>query len=90
MGYASAMPAFKLWVFDKGIVFFRVAEMKPLRNNVAQVFVVRFTFAVQILLYLFSRHFFSFVCLTFPSAYLIEVFFNEVGQPSRLGGGAET
>jgi hypothetical protein len=59
------MPAFKLWVFDKGIVFFRIAEMKALGNTVAQVLAVQFTFAIQILLYLFSRHIFSFVCLTF-------------------------
>jgi hypothetical protein len=50
------MLAFKLWVFDKGIVFFRIAKMKALGNNVAQVLTVRFTFAIQILWYLFSRH----------------------------------
>src|SRR4030042_3384129 len=58
MSYASAMPAFKLRVFDNDIVFFRIAEMKPLGNNVAQVLIVRFAFAFRIMRYLFFCHLF--------------------------------
>ncbi len=60
IGYTSAMFTFEMRLVDQDLVFLRLAEMKPLRDNIAKMFHERRVLAVWIMLYLLFSHFFPF------------------------------
>jgi len=58
IGHASAVFTFEMRLVDQDLVFLRLAEMKPLRDNIAKMFHERRVLAVWIMLYLLFSHFF--------------------------------
>ena len=60
IGHASAVLTFEVRLADQNLVFLRIAEMKPLRDNIAKMFHERSAVTVWIMLYLLFFHFFPF------------------------------